>query len=95
MRMSEEESQKCVADNFYQRPIKITDEPNTEFEKRCYDDKGNNVCKSPERKGGMAIFFDDCLSVEVQGVIKCLTDVGYRLEMRAKTHHGEVAVFDL
>ena len=74
---------------------KTTDDPNTEFEKRCYDDKGNNVCKAFARKGSMAIIFDDCLSVEIQGVIKCITDAGYRLEMRLKIPHGEVAVFNL
>jgi len=77
------------------RFYKTTDDPSTEFEKRCYDDKGNNICKATERKGSVCIFFDDCLSVEVQGVIKCLTDAGYRLWMRSKTHHGEVALFDL
>jgi hypothetical protein len=77
------------------RLYKMTDDPNTEFKKRCYDDEGNNICKALERKAGMAIIFDDCLSVEVEGVIKCLTDAGYKLEMRAKIHHGEVAVFDL
>lgn len=77
------------------RMYKIIDDPNTEFEKRCYDDKGNNICKAPVRKGGMAIIFDDCLPVEVQGVLKCLADAGYRLEMRAKIIRGEVAVFDL
>jgi len=95
------------------RFYKMTDDPNTEFEKRCYDDKGNNICKATERKGGMstispknkgsvAIIFDDCLSVEVQGVIKVLTDAGYRLEMRENLRpyrphflRGEVAVFSL
>ena len=43
----------------------------------------------------MAINFDDCLLVEIQGVIKCLTDAGYRLDMRAKILKGEVAIFDL
>ena len=77
------------------RFYKTTDDPNTEFEKRCYDDKGNNICKAQERKGSMAIIFDDCLSVQVGGVIKCLVDAGYKFEMRAKILHGEVAVFDL
>jgi len=29
-----------------ERLYKITDDPNAEFEKRCYDDKGNNICKA-------------------------------------------------
>jgi hypothetical protein len=77
------------------RLYKVTDDPNTEFEKRCYDDEGNNICKALNRKATMAIIFDDCLSVEVECVIKCLTDAGYKFEMRAKILHGEVAVFDL
>ena len=44
------------------RLCKMTDDPNTEFEKRCYDDKGDNICKALNRKGSMAIIFDDCLS---------------------------------
>ena len=95
MRMSEEECEKFVVDTFYQRPVKITDDSNTEFEKRCCDDEGNNICKAPKRKGSMAITFDDCLSVDVQGVIKCLVGAGYRLEMRAKILKGEVAVFNM
>jgi len=79
------------------RFYKTTEDPNTEFEKRSYDDEGNNICKSwaADKKSSMAIIFDDCLSVEVEGVIKCLTDAGYKFEMRAKILHGEVAVFDL
>jgi hypothetical protein len=73
----------------------MANDPNTEFEKRLYDDKGNNICKPLERKGSMVIIFDDCLMVEIEGVIKCLVDAGYKFEMRAKILHGEVAVFNL
>lgn len=73
----------------------MADDPNTEFEKRCYYDKGDNICKAMERRGSMIITFDDCISVEIQGAIKCLTDAGYCLEAWAKTHKWEIAIFNL
>ncbi len=76
--------------------IQVIEDPNTEFEKRCYDEKGNNICLAPKSLSLMTIRFSECLSVDIQGVLNCLINAGYKFKGIQSGHYGrKIATFKI
>lgn len=54
---------------------------NLSLEDNFYDKDGKNICQViPGRKGNMVIVFNDCLSVDILGVVTTLINVGYKFD---------------